>query len=229
MKESAPKSDRVAQGIIVLVDVVLLTLLDSGLGVLVHKRASDPFAGWDALPGGYIQPSLDASPEDAARRVLLDKVGVKVPFLEQLASYGSPTRDPGGWSVSIAYVALVPNTTPDMTWAPVEGIRRVAFDHRQIIKDAVERVRRRSAYSALPAHLAGKQFTLPQLQRVYELVLGESIDKVSFRRRMTEIGAIEPVEGAFESGRGRSAQIYQLSRKERIRNNVLERGLGTRA
>ena len=206
--------------IICTVDVVLLCLKNRALHVSLLRREHPPFAGTLALPGGYIHPEEDNDTKDAAIRMLRDKASITSPYLEQLGTFSGNARDPRGWSLSVAYYALVnsdlidPSARPQLQLAPVDDLKSLPFDHRDIIRTAIERVRNKSTYSSLPVFLCGEQFTLPQLQAVYETVLGEAINKVSFRRKMDELGILEPVEGAMETGRAnRPAQLYRLRKQ----------------
>jgi 8-oxo-dGTP diphosphatase len=220
------------QQIICTVDVVLLTLQDDTLKVALLRRDREPFKGVTALPGGFIRQQDDADTRDAAMRVLRDKTAIEPPYLEQLATFSGPARDPRGWSVSVVYYALVPFDIidnaghPDVKLVSVDKPLSLPFDHRLIVDTAVARLRSKSQYSSLPCYLAGETFTLPQLQRVYEALMGESLNKVSFRRKMTEMDMLEPVEGAFAAGGAhRPAQLYRLKPELRDRLTLIERGL----
>jgi 8-oxo-dGTP diphosphatase len=222
--------------IVCTVDVVLLTLMDGGLHVLLQQREAEPFAGVLALPGGFVHAQQDQDAADAAARVLREKCGIVSPYLEQLAAFAGPARDPRGWSVSIAHVALVAESAlhavpgrpvTERHWKPVARLPALPFDHGQIVARAVERVRTKSHYSSLPVYLCADAFTLPQLQSVYEAVLGEALNKVSFRRKIDELGIVEPIEGRFESGGAhRPAQLYRLKRAFRHALSLSMRGLG---
>ncbi len=217
--------------VICTVDVVLFTLSAGDLQVVLHQRHHEPFAGSWALPGGYIHAQHDASAWHAAARVLQDKTGIVSPYLEQLATYAGPQRDPRGWSVSIVYFALVPEDLlpadqPGLRRCAVSRLPRLAFDHRDIVELAVARVRAKSQYSSLPVYFCGDLMTLPQLQAVYEAVLGEPINKVSFRRKIEELGMLEPVEGAQETGQAhRPAQLYRLKPAFKRLLSLASRGL----
>ncbi|NRR33330.1 NUDIX hydrolase [Oxalobacteraceae bacterium] len=218
--------------IICTVDVALLTLAEDGLKVGLLRREREPFKSVAALPGGYIHQESDNDARDAARRVLMDKAGIDPPYLEQLATFSGPARDPRGWSVSIAYYALVPAQLLEqagergMTLASADHPPQLPFDHRAIVAAAVARLRSKSQYSSLPCHLAGETFTLPQLQKVYETLMNEPLNKVSFRRKMTEMDMLDPVEGRLESaGAHRPAQVYRLKAAFRDELQLLERGL----
>lgn len=220
--------------IICTVDVVLLTLADGALQVLLARREREPFGGALALPGGYIHREDDRSARDAAMRVLAGKAGVASPYLEQLETFSGPTRDPRGWSLSVAYYALVPLAAlPEphagVTLKPVDRLPSLPFDHKQIVQAAVQRVRAKSQYSSLPVHLCDERFTLPQLQAVYEAVLGEAINKVSFRRKVDSLAMLEVIEGEMEHGRAnRPAQLYRLRREFRHALSTVDRGLNPR-
>ncbi|WP_144629905.1 NUDIX hydrolase [Bordetella genomosp. 13] len=220
-----------AHAIICTVDVVLLTLREGALHVVLLERRADPYAGMPALPGGYIRPREDATAWDAAARMLREKTGIVSPYLEQLATYSGERRDPRGWSLSVVYYALVPaELLPEcgkgLSVAPVADLPDLPFDHAEIVGLAVSRVRAKSQYSSLPVYLCGERMTLPQLQAVYEAVLGESINKVSFRRKVEELGMLEPVEGELVTGAAhRPAQVYRLREAFRRELSLVQRGL----
>ncbi len=220
--------------IICTVDVVLLCLHEQALHVLLQRREREPFKAAWALPGGYIHAQIDQDARDAAERVLRDKLGVSSPYLEQLATFSGPGRDPRGWSVSIAYFALVSAETlsqaqPGAELRPITRLPGLPFDHKAIVDAAAARLRTKSLYSSLPVHLLGPQFTLPQLQAVYEAVLGERLNKVSFRRKVDELGMLQAIPGAMEGGRAnRPAQLYRLRPQFVHSLSLLERGLGAR-
>lgn len=218
--------------IICTVDVVLLTLQDDGLKVALLKREREPFLGVAALPGGYIHVETDQDTRDAAVRMLVEKAGIAPPYLEQLAAFSGPARDPRGWSLSVAYYALVGSDViaranrADVILASVDRQLQLPFDHKAILDAAVARLRSKSQYSSLPCYLAGETFTLPQLQKVYELLMDEPLNKVSFRRKMEEMDMLEAMEGKFSStGAHRPAQLYRLKPAFRKQLQLLERGL----
>jgi len=218
--------------IICTVDVVLLTLKAARLHVALIKRDHQPFLGVLALPGGYVHADEDADLQDAAVRMLRDKTGIASPYLEQLATFSGRGRDPRGWSISVAYYALVPEAViaagghAELELVPVEALKGLPFDHQQIIEAATQRVRNKSSYSSLPVYLCGESFTLPQLQKVYEAILGEPINKVSFRRKLDELDILEALEGAMETGKAhRPAQLYRLKKCFRQQLSLTDRAL----
>ncbi|HTD03552.1 NUDIX hydrolase [Undibacterium sp.] len=218
--------------IICTVDLVLLTLKDGALQVALLKRDGEPFKGVPALPGGFIHVGEDGDAGAAALRVLREKMHITTPYLEQLATFSGPARDPRGWSVSIAYYALVSIDVVEQArrdqvkLVRVDRLMQLPFDHKAIVDTAVARLRSKSQYSSLPCYLAGESFTLPQLQRVYEALMGEALNKVSFRRKMNEMGMLEELDGQFGmAGAHRPAQLYRLKPEYRESLTLLERGL----
>ncbi len=208
---------------IATVDVVLLTLMSGGLAVVLAVRERPPFAERLALPGGYIHVDRDDDTAATARRVLAAKAGLDAPHLEQLYTFSGGVRDPRGWSLSVAYYALVPAGRLDrvpgleavpaapVVVVPVDALPQLPFDHGAIVKAAVDRVRSKSAYSSLPAFLLDGAFTLAELQDVYERVIGTRLDKASFRRKIEDQSLITPIPGARRGGAHRPAQLYRLS------------------
>lgn len=206
------------------VDVVIFTVLDDTLQVLLVQRPGDgdePFPGSWALPGGFIDTVVDSTIEDCARRKLEDKTGVRSPYLEQLGSWGSATRDPRGWSATHVYFALIAGNNvalakganaADVAWLPADKVLRefqLAFDHRDILQVAVERLRSKVEYTSLPAFLLPEPFTLSQLQHAYEVVLGRPVDKSGFRTRMLSARFLEET-GYAEGESNRPAKGFRL-------------------
>lgn len=203
------------------VDLVIFAQSEGRLDVLLTRRGNAPFAGDLALPGGFVHADADADLEAAARRVLEDKTGVETPYLEQLATFGGATRDPRGWSLSVAYMALVIADhvtlrsgagTTEAQWFAADADMALAFDHRGILNAALARLRSKVEYSTLPAHLLPEAFTLGELQAAYEGILGRALEKSAFRKRIAEADFVEPIEGEMRRASNRPAQLYRLKR-----------------
>lgn len=209
------------------VDVVIFTVLDEALRVLLMRRPNEaPFPSAWALPGGFVDITRDADLISCARRKLREKTSVHSPYLEQLGSWGSATRDPRGWSATHAYFALIPSegvtlgkgaNAADVAWFEVDAVLKkpkLAFDHGEILAAAVERLRSKVEYTSLPAFLLPEPFTLPQLQRMYETVLDRPVDKSGFRTRMMAADFLAEV-GVVESDSNRPPMGYRLKDRER--------------
>lgn len=189
-------------------------------GLVTARRSRAPHPGEWTLPGGFVHTDTDEDALAAASRILKTKAGIESPYLEQLQTFASRHRDSRGWSVSIAYYALVPEQilsaegSGALKWRPVDSIRSLPFDHRDILRAAVNRVRSKTAYSSLPVHLMPPAFTLSQLQKVYETLLQTDLDKRGFRRRIEELDVVEPAPNPPATrGAHRPAQMYRLKRK----------------
>lgn len=220
------------QAVIATVDIVFLTVHEGRLCVALAKRDKEPFKDVHSLPGGYIHADADRDCLDAAVRILYGKTGLTPPYLEQLQTFSGVSRDPRGWSVSVAYFALVHISVieaarhPGVVVFPVDALRHLPFDHNDIIATAVARIRNKAQYSSLPCHLAGETFTLPKLQKIYEACLGEALNKVSFRRKMDELAVLEEMAGQTETGgTHRPAQLYRLKAEFKNSLKLLQRGL----
>ncbi len=200
---------------LVTVDAVLLTLRESGLEVALHQRDREPFQGAMALPGGVVHADEDASTEDSIRRVLREKTGFEPRYLEQLQVFSGMDRDPRQWSLSVAYVALVPAaelaaaTRAEFRFVGVDALPPLAFDHAAIVRAAVDRLRSKSTYSTLPFFLLPERFTLTQLQHTYEAILQTRLEKSNFRRKMEAWGALEATAEQV-GGAQRPARLYRL-------------------
>jgi len=205
----------------VTVDLVVLTIRDDRLQALLVRRGEEPFAGALALPGGFVRPDEDLS--QAAARELAEetRLSVGAAHLEQLASYGDPGRDPRMRVVTVAYLALAPemplpragSDAAEARWATAADVLDgdvLAFDHRRILADGVERARAKLEYTPLAAAFCPPEFTIAQLRRVYEIVWGTSLDPRNFHRKVTGTpGFVAPAGTATAGDRGRPAQLYR--------------------
>ncbi len=204
----------------VTVDLVVLTLRRGALHVLLVERGEEPFRGRLALPGGFVRP--DETLDDAAARELAEETGLRdVPgHLEQLRSYGDPARDPRMRVVSVAYLALAPDLpepaagtdAADARWVPVARASgsALAFDHRVILADGVERARAKLEYTSLATAFCPPEFTVADLRAVYEAVWGAELDPRNFHRKVTSTpGLLVDTGRTRTEGRGRPAALYR--------------------
>ncbi|HEU4425290.1 MAG TPA: NUDIX domain-containing protein [Pilimelia sp.] len=204
----------------VTVDLVVLTVRGADLSVLLVRRGTPPYEGRWALPGGFVD--LDEDLSVAAARELAEETGLRHPagHLEQLATYGTPGRDPRGRVVTVAYLALLPDLpTPvagtdaaDARWLPVASVSpdMLAFDHDRILYDGVERARAKLEYTPLAAAFCAAEFTVGQLREVYEVVWGRHLDPRNFHRKITTTpGFVVPTGGITVGDRGRPARLFR--------------------
>ncbi|MFE5398188.1 NUDIX domain-containing protein [Streptomyces sp. NPDC056568] len=205
----------------VTVDLAVLTLRAGALHVLLVERGQEPYAGRWALPGGFLLP--EESAEAAARRELAEETGladVTGLHLEQLRTYSEPDRDPRMRVVSVAFAALLPDPpephgggdAAEARWVPYEAAVDLAFDHGRILADARDRVGAKLEYTCLATAFCPAEFTLGELQQVYETVWGTALDRPNFRRKVLATpGFVEPVPGAarLTGGRGKPAAVYR--------------------
>lgn len=206
---------------LVSADVALFSIERERLRVLLVQRANAPEQGRWALPGGVLKPDVDASLEDTARRFLREKVGLTVPYLEQVHAYSGPGRDPRGWSISVLFYALLPlDQVPAVAGSKTEAVAwrdpsrpgpALAFDHAHHISAALAALREKVERHALPLHLLPSKFTLTQLQRTVEAILARELEKSGFRRRLKAETSLEEVPGEFERGVQRPAQLYRAA------------------
>jgi 8-oxo-dGTP diphosphatase len=205
----------------VTVDLVVLTIRDEALCALVVRRASAPFEGRRALPGGFLRAEEDLR-SAAARTLQETAVPVASVYLEQLASYGGPGRDPRARTVSVAWLAVAPDLPEPAAgteaagtcWVPAEdllaGAERLAFDHGQILRDGVERAQAKLEYSTIGTAFCGEEFTIADLRRVYEVVWGRRLDPGNFHRKVTGADGFVEETGEHVTRRGgRPAQLYR--------------------
>ncbi|MGH1376994.1 MAG: NUDIX hydrolase [Alphaproteobacteria bacterium] len=209
----------------VSVDTVIFTVSRGHLQALIMQREHYPSKGQWSLVGGFIDVKNDAELIDTAKRKLEEKTGVKTPYLEQFGSFGSKTRDPRGWSVTNVYFALISaqdivlqsgQGATDIKWSVVEDGKvkeKLAFDHAQILEECTERLRSKVLYTSLPVHLMPEEFTLAELQNVYQIIMGGKMDHKSFRRRILGADILEETGNMKDTGR-RPAMLYQKKKTE---------------
>jgi len=219
----------------VTVDVVVFTARAGRLHVLLVQRGAWPFAGCWALPGGFVR--MDEDLDAAARRELCEETGLGgATYLEQLYTFGAPDRDPRTRVISVAYYALLPGpdsglpvTEPEAgtdaaeaRWWPVDAVLEgdeplpLAFDHAGILAYALARLRAKLGYTSVAYALLPEEFTLSELQRVYEIILGRALDKRNFRKKMLAAGILEATPRQKREGAHRPAQLYRFTRREAV-------------
>lgn len=200
-------------------DAVVFTVADAVLSVLLVRRDKPPARGRWSLPGGFVGPSEE--PSQTVTRKLEEKAGLPPIYLEQLRTYARPDRDPRGWLPSVAYLALVPAgllppTGPrEAAWHAVEERPSLAFDHAQVVDDALERLRGKLWYSNVAVGLLPRQFTLAQARAVYETLAGVEYDPGNFSRDLRASGLVADTgRVAPHDGAGRPARLFRFVSRE---------------
>lgn len=215
-----PAADHDYPPVAVTVDLVVLTVREERFQVLTIRRGEEPFLEEWALPGGFLRPDEDL--QEAAARELHEETSLSAHqvHLEQLATYGTPDRDPRMRTVTVAYLALaadLPTPTAgsdaaDARWQPVDSLLAdgLAFDHARILRDGVERARAKLEYTPLAAAFCPSDFTISELRRVYEVVWGTELDARNFHRKATKTeGFVEATLGTTTRDGGRPARLYR--------------------
>src|SRR5579884_2208405 len=199
----------------VTVDVIMMSLRQGDLQVLLIKRRSWPFEGMWAIPGGFV--NMDESLETAAKRELREETGVQDVYLEQLYTFGDPGRDPRTRVITVVYFALLDSErlqvraaddAMDVGWFSVYHLPPLAFDHAKILQYALDRLRGKLAYTNIAFNLLPEQFTLRELQRVYEIILHCKLDKRNFRKKILSTGILEDTGAKKMEGTHRPARLY---------------------
>ncbi|MEI6511258.1 MAG: NUDIX domain-containing protein [Candidatus Uhrbacteria bacterium] len=208
------------QDIKVATDAVIFTVRHGELMALLIQMKKAPYTDKWAVPGGIIGQA--ETTEQAARRILITQTGVTQAHLEQLATFDDPKRDKIGRVISVAYVALVASekvvlqTTDryaDVRWWPAGKLPALAYDHKEVVAVAVERLRSKLEYTNVAWSLLPKAFTLSELQETYETILGRALDKRNFRRKVLELRLVEPTGEKSSGGAHRPAEMYAFKRR----------------
>lgn len=214
-KEYKLKDDPTIEKPSVTVDIVIFTLKNDELMVLLIKRKTPPFADSWAIPGGFIH--VRETLDQAALRELKEETGVEDVYLEQLYTFGDPDRDPRTRVITVAYYSLVSSDklvpragsdASDVNWFSIKTLPDLAFDHINIIKCATDRLRTKLNYSDVSFQLLPEEFTLTELQRVYEIILDRKMDKRNFRKRIMSMNILQETNKTKMEGYHRPAKLY---------------------
>jgi len=203
------------------VDCVVFGLDESDLKVLLIQRKLTPFQHVWALPGGFVR--IDEELDAAARRELEEEAGVTDVYLEQLYTFGALDRDPRDRVVTVAYYALAKlsdhriraaTDAMGVGWFGLDDLPKLAFDHSEVVTSAHERLRGKVRYAPVGFELLPPRFSLTQLQRMYEIILGQDLDKRNFRKKILAMDLLVETD-EFEQGvRHRAARLYRFDRRK---------------
>jgi 8-oxo-dGTP diphosphatase len=200
---------------LVTVDIVVFTVDRNDLNVLLIQRKQPPFQHQWAIPGGFIHTGETL--EEAANRRLMEETNADNIYLEQLKSFGGPSRDPRARVITVAYYALVgldklnlvaKANAEEVRWFSVKNLPSLAFDHADIVEAALGKLKRRLVSSPIAFQLLPAKFTLTELQRVYELILEKPLDKRNFRKKMIALSILKELGETKMDGYHRPANLY---------------------
>ncbi|MEQ9266394.1 MAG: NUDIX domain-containing protein [Balneolaceae bacterium] len=194
---------------------------NDGVKILLIKRKYDPFKGCWALPGGFVQDG--ESLEDSVERELYEETGLKINYLEQLFTFGKINRDPRGRIISVAYFGLINSDkflklsastdADDANWFSINSLPVLAFDHKEILKKAIERLRNKIEYQPLGFELLDTKFPFSDLERLYTILSDREIDRRNFKKKIMSFGFIEELnEFEKKSGSGRPGKLYRFNK-----------------
>ncbi len=201
----------------VTVDGVVFGYDDADLKVLLIQREQAPYRLKWALPGGFVE--IDEGLEEAARRELEEETGMKGLYLEQLYTFGAPKRDPRERVISVAYYALVAlaghavraaSDAKNVAWFPVADLPALAFDHEEILELGLRRLKAKIRYEPVGFELLPEKFPLSELQRLYETILEQPLDKRNFRKKILGMGLLADTEEIQQDVAHRAARLYRF-------------------
>lgn len=199
----------------ITVDTVILTIKNNALQVLLVKREKEPFIGKWAIPGGYVRMSENL--EQAAVRVLKERTNVDNVYLEQLYTFGDPLRHPTSRVITCVYFALVRyedvksmvSNDGEVAWYSVDEMPALAFDHKEIIDYTRRRIRLSLRSCPVAYQLLKEKFTLTEMQKVYELIMGKELDKRNFRKKVLGTEGLIELDEFTKASSKRPARLYQ--------------------
>ena len=207
----------------VTTDIVIFTIREEQLKLLLIKRGAAPHKGRWAFPGGFVE--MDEDLEAGARRELEEETGLKGVYLEQLYTFGDPKRDPRERVITVVYYALVPtdhvellaaDDADEADWFAMNDLPKLAFDHDEILEMALERLCAKLDYSTIALQFMPDEFTLTELQKVYEIILREELDKRNFRKQIAAQAQITATGNKRRDGSHRPAALYEVIDRSRV-------------
>ncbi|WP_420320867.1 NUDIX hydrolase [Flagellimonas sp.] len=202
------------------VDAVVFGYDSGNVSVLLVKRKYEPFQDAWALPGGFVLE--DENLEQAVERELAEETGVKINYLEQLYTFGDMGRDPRGRVVSIAYFGLIKPTAfklhastdaKEADWFNIKKLPKLAFDHKKILKIAIERLQGKITYEPIGFELLDKKFPFSDLEKLYTTLLNREIDRRNFKKKINSLKVLDELDEKISTGPGRPASLFSFNKK----------------
>lgn len=209
------------------VDCVIFGFDEGELKILLIERNEEPFKGWFALPGYFVENT--ESIETAAQRILYESTGLKGIYMEQFYTFGALGRHPQGRVITVAYYAMirlnrqkevkpVTDFAKQAVWVNVKDIPELAFDHSRIFRKGFEKIRNSIGYQPIAFELLPEKFTLTQLQNLYEVILNKKLDKRNFRKKMLSYDILRELDEKQKGVSYRAAKLYKFDRRKFAKN-----------
>lgn len=208
------------QNIKISVDAVVFGYESETISVLLIKRKYEPFKGKWAIPGGFVLE--DESLEEAVERELKEETGIEINYLEQLYTFGNPKRDPRSRVVSIAYFGLIKPSAfkisastdaEEVQWFKITELPTLSFDHETILKLAITRLQGKITYEPIGFELLDNKFPFSDLEKLYTTLLGRSIDRRNFRKKILSLNILDELNEKASKGTGRPANLFKFNSK----------------
>jgi 8-oxo-dGTP diphosphatase len=204
----------------VAVDCIVFGFIKGELKVLLLTRDFEPGRGKSSLVGGFVRE--DESLDAAAKRILYDLTGLMDVYLEQLYVFGAVDRDPGERVISVAYYSLLKAQDLDedhvkrhgARWCPIDQCSPLIFDHDEMKERALKRLQRRAKSQPIGFELLPRNFTIPQLQNLYEVIYQKKFDNRNFRKKLLSMNILEKLEAKDKSTSKKGAYLYRFDRKK---------------
>lgn len=204
----------------VAVDCIIFGFDKGELKLLIHKRKFEPFRDHWSLFGGFLKQK--ESLEDAANRILFDLTGLENIYMEELQSYGDVERDPAGRVISVAYYALIPahryseeySRQYGATWVSMKDLPELIMDHNDMVQKSLRRLHRRASTQPIGFELLPKEFSIPQLQSLYEAIYQCNLDKRNFRKKILSMDVLIKLEEKDKSTSRKGAYLYRFDKKK---------------
>lgn len=212
----------------VALDCIIFGFDEGVLKLLIHKRRMDPARGEWSLFGGFLKEGEGL--DEGANRILKELTGLEKIYMEQLQTYGEIDRDPAGRVISVAYYALIPahrysdaySKQYGATWVSLTELPALIMDHQRMVEKGLKRLRRRATHQPIGFELLPREFTMPQLQSLYEAIFQTGLDKRNFRKKILSMNVLVKLNEKDMSSSRKGAYLYRFDRKKY--NKLVEGG-----
>ena len=206
------------QQILVAVDCVIFGFVGNKLKLLLFKRKVEPSKGDWSLIGAFIKNNQ--SIDDGAKQILFETTGLDNIYLEQLKTYGAVNRDPAERVISVVYYSLTSVNEfelesvekYDAHWFDLHEIPELIFDHREMVEDAIERLRHKAKHQPIGFNLLPEYFTIPELQSLYECIYQRKLDARNFRKKILSFNILTKSDKKDKSGSKKGAFLYTFDK-----------------